>query len=51
LALAKLASTLTLRIYKLEVSSAENLSPGEILKQAGMIDDFQLNSALSYQRH
>ena len=24
---------------------------GEILKQAGIIDDFQLNSALSYQRH
>lgn len=24
---------------------------GEILKQAGIINDFQLNSALSYQRH
>lgn len=24
---------------------------GEILRQAGIIDDFQLNSALSYQRH
>jgi type IV pilus assembly protein PilB len=24
---------------------------GEILKHAGIIDDFQLNSALSYQRH
>jgi hypothetical protein len=28
-----------------------NLKLGEILKQAGIIDDFQLNSALSYQRH
>lgn len=30
---------------------AKNLKLGEILKQAGIIDDFQLNSALSYQRH
>lgn len=30
---------------------ARNLKLGEILKQAGIIDDFQLNSALSYQRH
>jgi len=30
---------------------ANNLKLGEILKQAGIIDDFQLNSALSYQRH
>jgi len=30
---------------------AKNLRLGEILKQAGIIDDFQLNSALSYQRH
>jgi hypothetical protein len=51
LALAKLASTLTLRIYKLEVSLAENHSLGENLKKAGIIDDFQLNLALSYQRH
>jgi len=29
----------------------KNLKLGEILKQAGVIDDFQLNSALSYQRH
>ena len=29
----------------------KNLRLGEILKQAGIIDDFQLNSALSYQRH
>ncbi len=29
----------------------KNLKLGEILKQAGIIDDFQLNSALSYQRH
>ncbi|TLM64498.1 MAG: hypothetical protein FDZ69_11655 [Deltaproteobacteria bacterium] len=31
--------------------SQKNLKLGEILKQAGIIDDFQLNSALSYQRH
>ena len=30
---------------------AKKLRLGEILKQAGIIDDFQLNSALSYQRH
>lgn len=30
---------------------AKNLKLGEILKQSGIIDDFQLNSALSYQRH
>jgi len=30
---------------------AKNLKLGEILKQAGVIDDYQLNSALSYQRH
>ena len=30
---------------------AKNLRLGEILKQAGIIDDYQLNSALSYQRH
>ncbi|MBW2688374.1 MAG: hypothetical protein JRC99_00400 [Deltaproteobacteria bacterium] len=30
---------------------AKNLRLGEILKHAGIIDDFQLNSALSYQRH
>lgn len=30
---------------------AKNLKLGEILKQAGIIDDFQLHSALSYQRH
>lgn len=30
---------------------ARNMKLGEILKQAGIIDDFQLNSALSYQRH
>lgn len=30
---------------------AKNLKLGEILKGAGIIDDFQLNSALSYQRH
>ncbi len=29
----------------------KNLRMGELLKQAGIIDDFQLNSALSYQRH
>ena len=29
----------------------KNLKLGEILKQAGIIDDFQLDSALSYQRH
>lgn len=29
----------------------KNLKLGELLKQAGIIDDFQLNSALSYQRH
>jgi type IV pilus assembly protein PilB len=29
----------------------KNVRLGEILKQAGIIDDFQLNSALSYQRH
>ena len=29
----------------------KNIRLGEILKQAGIIDDFQLNSALSYQRH
>jgi type IV pilus assembly protein PilB len=29
----------------------KNLKLGEILKQEGIIDDFQLNSALSYQRH
>jgi len=29
----------------------KNMRLGEILKQAGIIDDFQLNSALSYQRH
>ena len=29
----------------------KNLKLGEILKQAGIIDDYQLNSALSYQRH
>ncbi len=29
----------------------KNLKLGEILKLAGIIDDFQLNSALSYQRH
>lgn len=29
----------------------KNLKLGEILKDAGIIDDFQLNSALSYQRH
>jgi type IV pilus assembly protein PilB len=29
----------------------KSLKLGEILKQAGIIDDFQLNSALSYQRH
>ncbi len=29
----------------------KNLKLGEILKQAGVIDDYQLNSALSYQRH
>jgi type IV pilus assembly protein PilB len=34
-----------------EVVLAKNLRLGEILKQAGIIDDFQLNSALSYQRH
>lgn len=34
-----------------EVVLAKNLKLGEILKQAGIIDDFQLNSALSYQRH
>ncbi len=34
-----------------EVALAKNLRLGEILKQAGIIDDFQLNSALSYQRH
>lgn len=31
--------------------SQKNLKLGELLKQAGIIDDFQLNSALSYQRH
>lgn len=31
--------------------SQKNLKLGEILKRAGIIDDFQLNSALSYQRH
>lgn len=30
---------------------ARNLKLGEILKMSGIIDDFQLNSALSYQRH
>ena len=30
---------------------AKNLKLGELLKNAGIIDDFQLNSALSYQRH
>ncbi len=30
---------------------AKNLRLGEILKLSGIIDDFQLNSALSYQRH
>ncbi|NIN36753.1 MAG: hypothetical protein GTO60_17340, partial [Gammaproteobacteria bacterium] len=30
-----------------EVRLAKNLKLGEILKQAGIIDDFQLNSALS----
>ncbi len=35
----------------LEDVLAKNLRLGEILKQAGIIDDFQLNSALSYQRH
>lgn len=30
---------------------SKNLRLGEILKRAGIIDDFQLNSALSYQRH
>ena len=34
-----------------EARLAKNLKLGEILKQAGIIDDFQLNSALSYQRH
>jgi len=34
-----------------EVVLAKNLRLGEILKHAGIIDDFQLNSALSYQRH
>jgi type IV pilus assembly protein PilB len=29
----------------------KNLRLGEILKQAGIIDDFQLDSALSYQRY
>ncbi len=29
----------------------KNLRLGEILKQAGIIDDFQLESALSYQRY
>jgi len=29
----------------------KNLKLGEILKKAGIIDDFQLNSGLSYQRH
>lgn len=29
----------------------KNLRLGELLKQTGIIDDFQLNSALSYQRH
>jgi type IV pilus assembly protein PilB len=29
----------------------KNMRLGEILKQAGIIDEFQLNSALSYQRH
>lgn len=29
----------------------KNLKLGEILKDAGIVDDFQLNSALSYQRH
>ncbi|MCM2265140.1 MAG: hypothetical protein NDI73_08100 [Desulfuromonadales bacterium] len=31
--------------------SQKNLKLGEILKRAEIIDDFQLNSALSYQRH
>jgi type IV pilus assembly protein PilB len=35
----------------MEVALMKNLRLGEILKQAGIIDDFQLNSALSYQRH
>ena len=30
---------------------AKNLKIGEILRQAGIIDEFQVNSALSYQRH
>jgi type IV pilus assembly protein PilB len=34
-----------------EIVLAKNLKLGEILKQAGVIDDYQLNSALSYQRH
>jgi hypothetical protein len=34
-----------------EVVLTKNLKLGEILKRAGIIDDFQLNSALSYQRH
>jgi len=34
-----------------EADLTKNLRLGEILKQAGIIDDFQLNSALSYQRH
>jgi type IV pilus assembly protein PilB len=34
-----------------EVVLTKHLRLGEILKQAGIIDDFQLNSALSYQRH
>lgn len=34
-----------------EDALVRNLKLGEILKQAGIIDDFQLNSALSYQRH
>lgn len=29
----------------------KNPKLGEILKEAGIVDDFQLNSALSYQRH
>jgi type IV pilus assembly protein PilB len=29
----------------------KNMRLGEILRQAGILDDFQLNSALSYQRH
>jgi type IV pilus assembly protein PilB len=38
-------------VVKGDALAQKNMKLGEILKQAGIINDFQLNSALSYQRH